>query len=48
LPVRCAFQIVESCATNAWNKKGTWPLPQSRKAVAEEFHAVAEGVPDKE
>jgi hypothetical protein len=49
LPVRCAF-------LRAWNRlknecaeqKATWPLAESRKAVAEEFRTVAQGVPNKE
>jgi hypothetical protein len=49
LPVRCAFlrawsRLRNQCA----EQKGTWPLAESRKAVAEEFRTVAQGVPDKE
>jgi hypothetical protein len=49
LPVRCGFlrawgRLKNECA----EQKGTWPLAESRKAVAEEFRAVAQGAPDKE
>jgi hypothetical protein len=49
LPVRCAFlrswsRLRNECAA----EKGTWPLAESRKAVAQEFRTVAQGVPDKE
>jgi Domain of unknown function (DUF4838) len=49
LPVRCAVlrawsRLRNECA----EQKGTWPLAESRKVVAEEFRAVAQGVPDKE
>jgi hypothetical protein len=49
LPVRCAFLRSWSGLRNeCMEQKGTWPLPESRKAVAEEFRAVAQGAPDKE
>jgi hypothetical protein len=49
LPVRSAFlrswtRLRNECTA----QKGTWPLAESRKAVAEEFRSVANGVPDKE
>lgn len=49
LPVRCAFlrswtRLKKECD----EARGTWPLPESRKAVAEEFRTVAQGVPDKD
>lgn len=49
LPVRCAFlrswtRLRDECA----QQKAAWPLPGSRKAVAEEFRTVAQGVPDKD
>jgi hypothetical protein len=48
LPVRCAFlrswtRLRNECAA----EKGTWPVAESRKMVAEEFRTVAQGVPDK-
>ena len=49
LPVRCAFLRAWSRLRNECSEqKGTWPLAESRKAVAEQFHSVAEGVADKE
>jgi hypothetical protein len=49
LPVRCAFlrswtRLRNECV----QQKATWPLPESRKLVAEEFRSVAQGVPDKQ
>lgn len=49
LPVRCAFlrswsRLRKECA----EQKVTWPLAESRKAVAEQFRNVARGVPDKQ
>jgi hypothetical protein len=32
----------------AWEKNLSWPLPKSRKAVADEFAKIAEGVPGKD
>jgi hypothetical protein len=49
LPIRCAFLRAWGRLRNECSEqKGTWPLAESRKAVAEEFRAVAQGVPDKE
>jgi len=49
LPVRCAFLRAWSRLRNECSEqKGKWPLAESRKAVAEQFHSVAEGVADKE
>lgn len=49
LPVRCAFlrswnRLRQECA----DEKGTWPLSESRKTVAQEFRAVAQGVPGED
>jgi hypothetical protein len=49
LPMRCAFlrswtRLRNECA----NQKGIWPLAESRKAVADDFRSVAQGVPDKD
>jgi Domain of unknown function (DUF4838) len=49
LPVRCAFlrswsRLRKECA----DEKAIWPLSESRKAVAEEFRVVAQGVPGKD
>jgi hypothetical protein len=49
LPVRCAFlrswtRLCKECA----DQNGIWPLPESRKAVADEFRSVAQGMPDKD
>jgi hypothetical protein len=49
LPVRYAWlnswkQLHREC----WEQNADWPLPQSRKAVAEEWRAVAAGVPGED
>src|SRR5437588_2015907 len=49
LPVRCAFlknwvRLHRECR----EQNGTWPLPASRKTVAEEFRAVCQGLPGKD
>jgi hypothetical protein len=49
LPVRCAFLRSWTRLRNECTEQhGTWPLPESRKIVAEEFRSVAQGVPDKD
>jgi hypothetical protein len=49
LPVRDALlQSWVRLRRECWEQNGTWPLPASRKAVAEEFRAVCEGVPGKD
>jgi hypothetical protein len=49
LPVHCAFlrswsRLRRECV----EQNGTWPLSESRKAVAEKFRSVAQGAPDKD
>jgi hypothetical protein len=47
LPVRYAFlKYWESLRTECLEKKGKWPISDSRKAMAEEFAAVCKGVPN--
>jgi hypothetical protein len=49
LPVRCAYlKYWNWLRHNCWEQNAEWPLPKSRKAVAEEFRAVTQGVPGKE
>jgi hypothetical protein len=48
LPVRCAFlKSWSRLRRECWEQNGTWPLPESRKVVAEEFRSVCEGMPGK-
>ena len=48
LPVRCAWLTYwPTLRHECWEKNGVWPLAESRKVVAEEFRAVARGVPGK-
>ena len=54
--VRMAHLPVRYAGLNDWvalrrecrEQKGTWPWPAARKAMAEEFRAVCQGVPGKE
>jgi len=48
LPVRFAILREWELLRHAcWEQNLVWPLPESRKAVAEEFRTVAKGVPGK-
>ena len=49
LPVRCAFlKYWARLRHDCWEQNQNWPLPESRKAVSEEFRAVCQGVPGQE
>ena len=48
LPVRYAFlREWPRLRYDCWEQNGEWPLPESRRIVADEFEAVCNGVPDK-
>jgi hypothetical protein len=48
LPVRFAMlRDWEKLRYDCWEQALDWPLPESRRAVADEFGAVAKGVPGK-
>jgi len=48
LPVRFAFlRDWQQLRYDAWEQNLAWPLPESRRVVADEFAAVAKGVPGK-
>ncbi len=48
LPVRFAFlRKWEKLRYDAWEQNLTWPLSESRRAVADEFAAVAKGLPGR-
>ena len=49
LPVRyaCLSRWV-SLRRECWEQNASWPWPESRKAVADEFRAVCQGVPGKD
>ncbi|MDB6028931.1 MAG: hypothetical protein JWM68_5154, partial [Verrucomicrobiales bacterium] len=49
LPVRFAFiKYWNWLRHDCWERNETWPLPESRKAVADEFRTVCQGVEGKE
>jgi len=49
LPVRYAFlSRWVSLRRDCWEQNAVWPLPQSRRIVADEFASVCQGVPGKE
>jgi hypothetical protein len=49
LPVRFAWLANwVALRRQAWEEDATWPLPASRKAVAEEWRSVAQGIPGKD
>ena len=49
LPVRCAYlKYWNWLRHDCWEQNKTWPLSESRKAVAEEFRAVCNGAEGKD
>jgi hypothetical protein len=49
LPVRCAFlKYWARLRRECWEQNAVWPLPQSRKVVAEEFRSVSQGIPGQD
>jgi hypothetical protein len=49
LPVRLAFlNDWKHLRLDCWEQNLTWPLNESRKAVAEEFRTVCKGIPGKD
>ncbi len=49
LPVRYAFlRSWNRLRRASWEQNATWPLPEPRQVVIDEFRKVCQGVPDKE
>ncbi len=49
LPVRCAYLKYWALLRNeCWEQNGAWPLPESRRSVADEFRKVCQGAPGKD
>jgi len=49
LPVRYAFlRYWSRLKHECWEQNLTWPFPESRKAAAEEFRTVCQGIPGKD
>src|SRR5262249_44845381 len=49
LPVRFAFlKDWKRLRLDCWEQNLTWPVNESRKAVAEEFRTVCQGIPGKD
>ncbi len=49
LPVRYAsLSRWQSLRRQCWEQNGTWPWPQSRRAAADQFRTVCQGLPGKD